>query len=174
MEEAGVDTVSIDQIDQGNYIVTALLGNFQAFQWRNHSGVDLDEQYIWWHSSTALPVGQLALNFGRIKDPVIDQALDANRGETDPAKKQELRRDGQQALRRAVLRPLGQLDDVGRAARPEGAGAGRATRCPTASTTTPPTRSSTSGTSGSSSSGHRGAASERRPGPWRETTVGCC
>ncbi len=88
-EEAGVDSVTIDQIDQGNFIVTALLGNFQVFQWRNHSGVDLDEQYIWWHSSTALPVGQLALNFGRIKDPVIDQALDANRGETDPAKKQE-------------------------------------------------------------------------------------
>jgi peptide/nickel transport system substrate-binding protein len=86
-EEAGVDTVSIDQIDQGNFIVTALLGNFQVFQWRNHSGPDLDTQYIWWHSSTALPVGQLALNFGRIKDPIIDQALDANRGETDPAKK---------------------------------------------------------------------------------------
>jgi peptide/nickel transport system substrate-binding protein len=88
-EDAGVDSVTIDQIDQGNFIVTALLGNFQIFQWRNHNGVDLDEQYIWWHSSTALPVGQLALNFGRIKDTVIDQALDANRGETDPAKKQE-------------------------------------------------------------------------------------
>jgi peptide/nickel transport system substrate-binding protein len=88
-EEAGVDSVTLDQIDQGNYIVAALLGNFQVFQWRNHSGVDLDQQYIWWHSSTALPVGQLALNFGRIKDPVIDEALDANRGESDPAKKQE-------------------------------------------------------------------------------------
>ena len=88
-EEAGVDNVTINQIDQGNYIVTALLGNFQVFQWRNHSGVDMDTQYLWWDSSTALPVGQLAVNFGRIKDPVIDQALDANRGETDPAKKKE-------------------------------------------------------------------------------------
>ncbi len=87
-EEAGVDNVTLDQIDQGNYIVAALLGNFQVFQWRNHSGVDMDQQYIWWHSSTALPVGELALNFGRLKDPVIDEALDANRGETDPAKKQ--------------------------------------------------------------------------------------
>jgi peptide/nickel transport system substrate-binding protein len=87
-EEAGVDSVTLDQIDQGNYIVAALLGNFQVFQWRNHSGVDMDQQYIWWHSSTALPVGQLALNFGRLEDPVIDEALDANRGETDPAKKQ--------------------------------------------------------------------------------------
>ena len=86
-EEAGVDNVTIDQLEQSNYIVTALQGNFQVFQWRGHSGVDLDAQYIWWHSSTALPVGQLALNAGRMRDPVIDQALDANRGETDPARK---------------------------------------------------------------------------------------
>jgi peptide/nickel transport system substrate-binding protein len=87
-EEAGVDNVTLDQIDQANYIVTALLGNFQVFQWRNHSGFDLDNQYIWWHSSSAVPVGQLALNFGRIKDPQIDALLDKNRAETDPAKKQ--------------------------------------------------------------------------------------
>ncbi len=86
-QEAGVDNVTIDQIDQGNFIVTALTGNFQVFLWRNHSGVDMDQQYIWWHSSTALPVGQLALNFGRIKDPVIDHALDDNRVTSDPAKK---------------------------------------------------------------------------------------
>jgi peptide/nickel transport system substrate-binding protein len=88
-EEAGVDSVTLDQIDQGNYILTALLGNFQVFQWRNHSGFDLDNQYIWWHSASAVPVGELALNFGRIKDPQIDQLLDQNRSETDPAKKQE-------------------------------------------------------------------------------------
>ena len=86
-EEAGVDEVTINQLDQAQFVLQALLGNFQMFQWRNHSGVDMDQQYVWWHSSTALPVGQLALNFGRIKDPVIDEALDANRGETDPAKK---------------------------------------------------------------------------------------
>ena len=33
-------------------------------------------------------MGQLALNFGRIKDPQIDALLDKNRAETDPAKKQ--------------------------------------------------------------------------------------
>jgi ABC-type transport system substrate-binding protein len=88
-EEAGVDEVTINQYDQAQYILIALQGTFQMFQWRNHAGVDMDSQYIWWHSSSAAPVGDLALNFGRIKDDVIDQALDANRGETDPAKKQE-------------------------------------------------------------------------------------
>ena len=81
----------------------------------------MDEQYIWWHSSTALPVGQLALNFGRIKDPVIDEALDANRGETDPAKRKELAETVNRALRRAVLQPLGRLDHLGRAPRARGA-----------------------------------------------------
>ena len=73
--EAGFDSVQISQIEQAKYILTALQGDFQAFQWRNHGGLDLDAQYIWWSSENALPAGQLALNFGRIKDPVIDQAL---------------------------------------------------------------------------------------------------
>jgi len=92
-EEAGIDEVTIDQIDQGQYIVTALLGNFQVFQWRNHGGVDLDQQYIWWHSSSALDIGSLALNFGRIKDPKLDELLDANRATVDPAEKKQIAED---------------------------------------------------------------------------------
>ncbi len=88
--EAGVDNVTIDQIDQGNYIVTALLGNFQVFQWRNHGGFDLDQQYIWWHSKAAPPVGELALNFGRIRDTQLDALLDENRASVDPARKKEI------------------------------------------------------------------------------------
>lgn len=92
-EEAGVDEVTIDQIDQAQYIVTALLGNFQVFQWRNHGGVDLDQQYFWWHSSSSLDVGSLALNFGRIKDSKLDALLDANRASVDPAEKKQIAED---------------------------------------------------------------------------------
>jgi hypothetical protein len=53
--EAGFDSVQISQIEQAKYILTALQGHFQAFQWRNHGGVDLDAQYIWWHSSERAP-----------------------------------------------------------------------------------------------------------------------
>ena len=88
--EAGVDNVTIDQIDQGSYIVTALLGNFQVFQWRNHGGFDLDQQYIWWHSKAAPPVGELALNFGRIRDPQLDALLDENRASADPVRKKAI------------------------------------------------------------------------------------
>jgi ABC-type transport system substrate-binding protein len=75
--DAGADT-SIQQIEQSKYITTALLGDpsFQAFQWRNHAGFFLDNQYIWWHSGNAQPEGQVALNFGRVRDPVLDQLLD--------------------------------------------------------------------------------------------------
>ena len=109
------DSVQIDQIDQGNYILTALQGNFQVFQWRNHGGLDLDQQYIWWHSSNALPVGQLALNFGRIKDPVIDKAARRRTGRDRPGQEEGARRDGQQAVRRAVLQHLGRLRPLGSA-----------------------------------------------------------
>ncbi|MEO6123081.1 MAG: ABC transporter substrate-binding protein [Ilumatobacteraceae bacterium] len=92
-EQAGIDEVTIDQIDQGNYIVTALLGTFEVFQWRNHGGVDLDQQYFWWHSSSALPVGSLALNFGRIKDAKLDALLDQNRASNDPTEKKQIAED---------------------------------------------------------------------------------
>jgi peptide/nickel transport system substrate-binding protein len=82
--EAGIDNVTIDQIDQGAYIVARVLGNFQVFQWRNHGGADLDAQYVWWHSTNSQPVGELALNFGRIRDPKLDALLDENRASGDP------------------------------------------------------------------------------------------
>lgn len=88
--EAGFDEVTIDQIDQAAYIATAAFGNFQVFQWRNHGGFDLDEQYRWWHSSGAKPVGQLTLNFGRIDDAELDALLDENRASTDPVRKKEI------------------------------------------------------------------------------------
>jgi peptide/nickel transport system substrate-binding protein len=89
-EDAGFDEVTIKQFEQSNYITQALIGNFEVFQWRNHGGLDLDQQYIWWHSSTAPDPPNIALNFGRIKDKDLDALLDANRGEKDVAKKKEM------------------------------------------------------------------------------------
>ena len=91
--EAGFDEVTIDQIDQAQYILTAALGKFQVFQWRNHGGFDLDQQYYWWHSSGSKPVGELALNFGRIKDTKLDDLLDRNRASADAAEKKQIAED---------------------------------------------------------------------------------
>ncbi len=78
-------TVELAQIEQSQFIITALTGDFEMFGWRNHGGVDPDSQRIWWHSETADPVGALGLNFGRIKDDVIDENLDKLRQTNDEA-----------------------------------------------------------------------------------------
>ncbi|MET0491335.1 MAG: ABC transporter substrate-binding protein [Acidimicrobiales bacterium] len=86
-EAAGM-TVTLDQIEQGEFITQALIGNFEAFGWRNHGGFDPDTQEVWWTSENALPAGEIALNFGRIDDPVIDENLDIVRESQDPAERQ--------------------------------------------------------------------------------------
>lgn len=81
-------SIPLAQIEQGQFIVTALTGDFEMFAWRNHGGVDPDAQRIWWHSETADDPPALALNFGRIKDDVIDENLDTVRASTDDAEVQ--------------------------------------------------------------------------------------
>jgi peptide/nickel transport system substrate-binding protein len=85
--EAFGDKVSakITPIEQGQYIGLALTGTFQAFGWRNHGGTDPDQQRLWWASTSSAPIGSLALNFGRFKDPDIDAALDIIKSNPDPA-----------------------------------------------------------------------------------------
>ena len=91
-EEAGFD-VTIDQIPQGEFITEALAGNFQVFGWRNHSGVDPDQQFVWWSSTTA---SGIALNFGRIIDPEVDRLLGEIRANTD----EDARREAAEELNR--------------------------------------------------------------------------
>jgi peptide/nickel transport system substrate-binding protein len=86
-EAAGM-TVTLDQIEQGEFITQALIGNFEAFGWRNHGGFDPDTQEVWWTSENAAPAGEIGLNFGRIDDPVIDENLDIVRESQDPAERQ--------------------------------------------------------------------------------------
>jgi peptide/nickel transport system substrate-binding protein len=72
-------------IEQGQFIGLALNGTFQADTWRSHAGSDPDQQRVWWQSLGSSPIGQLALNFGRFKDPVIDDALTTIKQNPDPA-----------------------------------------------------------------------------------------
>lgn len=79
---------TVTPIEQGQYIGLALTGAFQAQGWRNHGGIDPDQQFLWWFSGTASPIGTLGLNFGRFQDPVIDQNLVVQRSTDDPAARQ--------------------------------------------------------------------------------------
>jgi len=83
MRKAGIG-VRITTADGATTINNAIAGKFQVALWANtHAGGDPDEQHVWWYSTS--PV-----NFGRIKDPVIDKALDEGRSEPDPAKRKEI------------------------------------------------------------------------------------
>jgi peptide/nickel transport system substrate-binding protein len=78
--EIGID-VDDQSIPQNDFINLAVFGvpEFQVFWWRQHNGVFVDQQYLWWHSNNAFPDGELSLNFGRLRDPDIDAGLDAAR-----------------------------------------------------------------------------------------------
>ena len=86
-EAAGM-TVTLDQIEQGEFITQALIGNFEAFGWRNHGGFDPDTQEVWWTGENAAPLGEIGLNFGRIDDEVINENLDIVRESEDEAERQ--------------------------------------------------------------------------------------
>ena len=86
-EAAGM-TVTLDQIEQGEFISQALVGNFEAFGWRNHGGFDPDTQEVWWTGENAAPAGEIGLNFGRIDDEVINENLDIVRESQDQAERQ--------------------------------------------------------------------------------------
>ncbi len=77
--------VTITPIEQGQYIGLALNGSFNSQQWRSHSGLDPDQQRLWWQKASVSPLGKLALNFGRMQDDVIDQALQVIKSNPDPA-----------------------------------------------------------------------------------------
>jgi hypothetical protein len=81
-------SATITPIEQGQYIGLGLTGGFDALAWRNHGGTDPDQQLLWWISATASPIGQIALNFNRIADPVIDENLITIRTNPDPATRQ--------------------------------------------------------------------------------------
>jgi peptide/nickel transport system substrate-binding protein len=82
-------TSTITPIESGQYIGLALTGNFHAFGWANHGGIDPATQAYWWQSQSSAPVGELALNFGRFRDPAIDEALVTLRTNADPAARKD-------------------------------------------------------------------------------------
>jgi ABC-type transport system substrate-binding protein len=87
--EAGIEA-SVLAIPQADVIVNAVIGNYEATDWRNWAQPDPDVDYVWWHSSSVRPLEEgLSLNIAHFKDAEIDAALDAARQSTDEAKRDE-------------------------------------------------------------------------------------
>lgn len=83
-KEAGIN-VKIKQVQQSEYILNALNGAYDAYDWRQFGEPDPDADFVWWTTKTASPIGQLALNFARNKDPQVDAALLKGRTSPDEA-----------------------------------------------------------------------------------------
>ncbi|OWY63156.1 hypothetical protein B7486_54620, partial [cyanobacterium TDX16] len=92
-EQVGV-TVEIDQVEQGQFVVDAANGQFEAITFRNLGGVDADQRQPFISSATSGPVGTLAINFNRIEDPVIDENLAIVRSDPD----EDARREAAEAI----------------------------------------------------------------------------
>ena len=83
LEDVGMEA-SVDQQEQGELVLSAAKGEFEIFLYRNLATQDPDQNNVFWGSDTSGPVGSLAINFGRIEDPVIDENLDIIRESDDP------------------------------------------------------------------------------------------
>jgi peptide/nickel transport system substrate-binding protein len=81
-EAAGMQ-VEIITVDQSTQIDSAISGDYQAIAWRNHPGGDPDTQYVWWRST-------YPTNFGRIRDPAIDDLLTQGRTTADQDQRQQI------------------------------------------------------------------------------------
>lgn len=79
--------VELSSTEQGQYIIDAVQGNYQANLWRQFGATDPDADYVWWHASNA--TGPLALNIARYANAEVSQALDAARATPDTAVRQE-------------------------------------------------------------------------------------
>jgi ABC-type transport system substrate-binding protein len=68
LQAAGMK-VSLANFQQNELINNALVGKFQLAQWRQFGAVQPDLNYIFWSTTTEGPIGGLAINMARNKDP---------------------------------------------------------------------------------------------------------
>jgi peptide/nickel transport system substrate-binding protein len=76
MWEAAGFEVELEFTEQTQFILDALAGDYQANAWRQFGSPDPDGDYQWWQSESDL-------NFARLRDAEIDQALDQGRESAD-------------------------------------------------------------------------------------------
>jgi ABC-type transport system substrate-binding protein len=77
-EAAGI-SVELEEKEQTVLISDAIAGNFVANQWRQLGSIDPDGEYIWWDIQNANDIGTIALNFMRMKNQELTDAMDAGR-----------------------------------------------------------------------------------------------
>ena len=74
-KDIGVE-MTIQPEDQAKLIADVILGNYEATGFILFGSNTLDVNYVFIHSKTVKPNGQLSLNFTRNDDPILSKALD--------------------------------------------------------------------------------------------------
>lgn len=77
--------VTISTVEQAILTTQLTTGKFQAITATQFGAAVPDANYQWWSTTTTAPVGQLALNFTRNSDPLIEAAMLQARATTDRA-----------------------------------------------------------------------------------------
>ncbi|GGS49700.1 hypothetical protein GCM10010156_05490 [Planobispora rosea] len=94
--------MTIKQVDQADLINRAVTGDYQATVWVQFSSPDPDGEYIWMHQNYAQPVGAVSLNFTRLKDAELSNALDTGRSNPQEDVRKKAYATVQQRLRELV------------------------------------------------------------------------
>ncbi len=85
MWEAAGMQVTLASKPQADEVITVVLGQYQAADFRLFGSPDPDADYHWWSSTAVAPPGQVSINMTRFAGAETDRALDAARASTDPA-----------------------------------------------------------------------------------------
>ncbi len=88
LDEVGIEA-EIEQVEQGQIIANAAFGQYETYNWRGFSGTNPEGIYVFQHSDSSNPVEELALNFGRVEEPAIDQVLDQMHSAADDGDRAE-------------------------------------------------------------------------------------
>jgi peptide/nickel transport system substrate-binding protein len=83
MWEAAGMQVKLESKPQADQIISVILGQYQAADWRLYGQPDPDADFYWWTSGTVAPPGQVSLNMSRFANSETDAALNDGRANPD-------------------------------------------------------------------------------------------
>ena len=87
MWQAAGAHVTLTAADQPTQVLDAVLGKYQAADFRLFGQPDPDADYYWWTSTSIGAANDISLNIPRFATAQTDAALQAGRATTDPAKR---------------------------------------------------------------------------------------
>jgi peptide/nickel transport system substrate-binding protein len=87
--EVGIEA-EIKSVAQADVIVNAVIGTYEAIDWRNFGAPDPDTDQLWFHSSSVRPLEEgISVNITHFADEAIDGNLDTGRESTDETARDE-------------------------------------------------------------------------------------